>query len=416
MSVKRGLATVAAAVIVSALVFVAYDTYAKSSSKQRIRTKPEQTGPTAKVDGDLTTAPVTSSPLSNDETGKQQERNMELVRSLLSAGPDGDGHIHQRSESMACGPMNRSLEDLPADFDSKAFCQRFGEEPLSQPARVFYGVMFSFELDMLEVLLHETFPVVDKYIVVESRVSHSKKEKDLYLPLVYEQRRFAPFLSKIVTGTFNVRRSYRSGWDYEKRQRKRVLQVAQSAGIADGDVFVANLDLDEVFSRATVMRYKFCQTIDEPKYFHSFGFRYNINCAMDNSTVIFKQNVFVWRPSKVTLYDLYKRRNIRDLSPVMDMSNFAEEVRRREGRLVWHMSTFGTFDQIRFKLANSPHRFVDNVTDDHIKHTIQECEFNGRKRWKVKMLPDTVPILMRRNWCRFAAAGWLSQPDSGEVS
>ncbi|CUG01185.1 glycosyltransferase family 17, putative [Bodo saltans] len=307
-------------------------------------------------------------------------------------------------DNSTCPPWNRQSEAIPKDFSPEAFCAQFGERPRRVVPTLWYGIMFSFEFDMLEVLFHELAGVVDKYVIVESAMSHSKKPKVTVLNQLYEQERFREFTPIVYNGTFVVRRLMRSGWDYEKRQRKRVLQVVQESGIRDGDVFVANLDLDEVFSRTTVMRYKYCQS--PQMYFHSFGYRYYLDCLMDESVPQFQRGVIVWANRDYGYYDLYKARNALVQTP-LNISDFRAEMLKRRSQLVWHMSTFGTFDEIRYKLSHSPHRFVDIEDDSVLRSEIETCKYNNRTRHIVPLYDDLLPRFIQRNQCRFRERGWI---------
>ena len=51
--------------------------------------------------------------------------------------------------------------------------------------RVFDTMIFNDELDMLEIRMQELKDVVDFFVIVESRVTHSNKPK----PLVFEQNK-----------------------------------------------------------------------------------------------------------------------------------------------------------------------------------------------------------------------------------
>jgi hypothetical protein len=304
----------------------------------------------------------------------------------------------------SCPPWNRTVRSVPKDFSAKDFCEAFGEAPRRVLPRLWYGVMFSFELDMLEVLFHELAGLVDRYVIVESAMSHAKKQKPMILGQLFDEDRFRPFAPYVINGTFVARRSFRSGWDYEKRQRRRVLQVVQASGIRDGDIFVANLDLDEVFSRKTVMRYKYCASPN--MVFHSFGYRYYLNCFMDESIPQFQRSVIVWANRDAGFYDLYKARTARIQTPT-NLSDFRGEMKRRDSQLVWHMSTFGTFEDIRFKLSNSPHRFVDIDDNATLIQEIETCKYNNKTRTLVPLYSDQLPLFIQQNQCRFHERGWI---------
>ena len=52
------------------------------------------------------------------------------------------------------------------------------------------------ELDLLELRLRELAPVVDRFVIVEANKTHSGKDKPLHF--MEQQRRFAPWLNKII--------------------------------------------------------------------------------------------------------------------------------------------------------------------------------------------------------------------------
>ena len=80
----------------------------------------------------------------------------------------------------------------------------------SEPLRIIDAFPFFNEIEMLRVRFEELSPVVDKFILVESEMTHSGKPKEL----LFEQNRelFEPWLDKIIhVGECSVIRRGRRG-------------------------------------------------------------------------------------------------------------------------------------------------------------------------------------------------------------
>jgi beta-1,4-mannosyl-glycoprotein beta-1,4-N-acetylglucosaminyltransferase len=121
---------------------------------------------------------------------------------------------------------------------------------------------FSFfnELDLLEVRLHELDAVVDHFIIVESRVTHSRVPKPLYFE---ENRpRFERFLPKITTvaldADYMLSRSGDSHWDRETLQRDSLMSALEALDLGADDLVIIS-DLDEIPRAEAVRRLSHCE-------------------------------------------------------------------------------------------------------------------------------------------------------------
>lgn len=276
--------------------------------------------------------------------------------------------------SEPCGEPSTSDWRIPLDFDAEDYCgtvptQRDPTKHLKArrvPARIYYGIMMNTEVEMLDLVLHEIFPVVDKVILVESTVSHSLLPKESFVKSLFNPdgphgTRFMRYASKVVHHLWSPRRTYLSGWDIEKRQRQAFFTAAHSGGIVEGDIAVANMDLDELISFRMLLRLKYCaddiEDPDDPQKisFDLVHFRYNLNCLTETSLTQYQRTIFRWRADKYpSLYTLRKS-TVQVPIPLHNISSF---LRERRDRLAWHMSTFGGVNGILQKRKNSPHRFV----------------------------------------------------------
>jgi hypothetical protein len=283
--------------------------------------------------------------------------------------------------------------------------------------------MFGFELDMLEVVLHEIYPVVDFIYVTESTVTHSLGKKPLLWDSVKAEPRFDRFAGKISHNVFTPAKKFKSGWDIEKRQRAFFLKFVAQNNITDSDILLGNIDLDELMTRETLVRMKHCETPDLT--FKLVQFRYNLNCLQEVRYTAYYTTTFYWRDRKGG--DLYSRRRASKPVP-FDVGVGGEGVvATLRGMGAWHMTAFGGVPAVMRKYENSPHRFVGTVSRADVARNIGECRYNDKQRtalgprgaasaaWFARGNASTatrlnavaLPYLIAQNLCSFAERGWL---------
>lgn len=119
--------------------------------------------------------------------------------------------------------------------------------------RIFDCFTFFNELDLLELRLSELAPVVDRFVIAESPLTFTGREK----PLFFEQNRarFAPYLDKI---EHVVVRDMQDGpgtsaWEREWHQRRALIR---GIGTAAPDDLIMLSDLDEIPRQAALARLK----------------------------------------------------------------------------------------------------------------------------------------------------------------
>lgn len=337
-------------------------------------------------------------------------------------------------------PFNRTLWTVESLMPNgaAAFCAQFGEpaRPANATPRLVYNIMFGGESDMLEVALHEIYPVVDIIFLTESAITHSLQQRTpVWLTRFKLEPRFKPFLEKIDHQVYTSRRFDKwvefdrkrklyearyhrkvvirgrviddkmrpiTGWEVERNQRKFFLKFLDLHNVTIKDLIIANSDLDEIFSRELLVRYKYCNTSLD---FRTFHFRYDLNCLQE--TVVSQQaNLVFFAPPKNDFsdIDLFKRR-AGHVNAAFDPVNLMTEMRK--GRLVWHLTAFGGADAVLKKYENSPHRFVGKLTREDVSRDIMTCAYNDKQRDRVDLTPDLLPYFIAQNQCQFRAMGWL---------
>lgn len=139
--------------------------------------------------------------------------------------------------------------------------------------KVAYFFLFSYEVDILEVLLNENFDVVDKFFIVEAVVAQRKRRlKELVWERIKFEPRFYQFRSKIIHLVTDQARAsvpeaeYNQIWAIENIMTveglKGFFRWQETAPAAEKfgpeDVFVSG-DVDEVLSRDTVNQLAHCE-------------------------------------------------------------------------------------------------------------------------------------------------------------
>jgi len=115
--------------------------------------------------------------------------------------------------------------------------------------KIYDGFMFFNELELLEIRLNELDGLIEKFILVESPVTHSGKPKPLY----YQDNAdlFKRFHDHIIHVIYNPPETQNS-WDRERGQRDAIRQGVPE--LEDGD-FVIVSDVDEIPSAESVRNY-----------------------------------------------------------------------------------------------------------------------------------------------------------------
>ena len=102
--------------------------------------------------------------------------------------------------------------------------------------------MMNDELDLLELRLNMLYPFFEKFVIVESNLTHSGKPKEMHF--TNNKLRFEKFLPKIICLQHLGHSVWSSGlaWGNESRQRDLVLEVLKTEKPKDGLLFVSDID------------------------------------------------------------------------------------------------------------------------------------------------------------------------------
>jgi hypothetical protein len=119
--------------------------------------------------------------------------------------------------------------------------------PNTAKPKIYDCFLFFNELELLDIRLHELYPYVDHFVIVEAKETFRGKDKPLYF--AENKERFAAFQDKIIHVVVEERIETQDPWEREHFQREQVMR-----GLKDcrkNDVILIS-DLDEIVKGACV--------------------------------------------------------------------------------------------------------------------------------------------------------------------
>ncbi|KAF1353200.1 glycosyl transferase [Delphinella strobiligena] len=169
---------------------------------------------------------------------------------------------------------------MPLSRSDGAICGEHGFSLFDRPRKVYDLVLFSTELDWLEIRLHTHAPYVDYFVVVESPTTFSNKPKPLHLKENWE--RYEDFHHQIIYRVVEDPIVSARAWDHEDYLRNALLYevfpaLAESPQAAQqNDVLIVS-DMDELIKPGALLLLRHC---DFPKrltlrtYFYYYSFQW----------------------------------------------------------------------------------------------------------------------------------------------
>lgn len=237
---------------------------------------------------------------------------------------------------------------------------------------------FSFfnELDILELRLKTLYKIVDRFVISESRYSHSGQKKNL----IFKQNRsrFAPFLDKIIyivssdpdnpdRATSDI--AYR--WELENVQRNATIQHIVGM-LADTDILLIS-DLDEIPSPVAIgkaIRKQRPVRLLQKIYYYYLNYRCCTTPYWTRGTVVLSVKDF---KDERTYTDI--ERGVA-LVPSVNAGPTATKVRvlrniakiRNGG---WHFSYMGGINYVLAKLNSIVEGCQANADEAYVRHCIE---------------------------------------------
>ncbi|KAF9436423.1 hypothetical protein BGZ76_004021 [Entomortierella beljakovae] len=160
--------------------------------------------------------------------------------------------------------------------------------------KIYDAVIFSVELDMMEIRIRELWDVVDKFVVLESNATFTGLPKDEVFKKNMDRFDFAK--SKIIYKSLPLYplKTGESAWINEGRMRDGMTDFLGEIGIQPGDLFTSS-DVDEIISQDTVELVKSCQGVPDSLHLQMNTYLYSYEFPT-NDGGIWQTSIHKWRP------------------------------------------------------------------------------------------------------------------------
>ncbi|CAH1432818.1 unnamed protein product [Lactuca virosa] len=161
-------------------------------------------------------------------------------------------------------------------------CNLHGWTLSSEPRNVFDAILFSNELDLLELRWRELYPYVTKFIILESNMTFTGIPKPLTFAL--NRHRFAFAEEKIIYGFLpgDVPPSdvHIDPFLIESHHRSIMNELIRRSGISDGDLLIVS-DTDEIPSSHTVNLLRLCDGLPSVLHLEMRNYLYSFEFPVD---------------------------------------------------------------------------------------------------------------------------------------
>ncbi|GLU09667.1 hypothetical protein SLE2022_265140 [Rubroshorea leprosula] len=182
-------------------------------------------------------------------------------------------------------PFERIPHYYAENISMEHLCHLHGWSIRSEPRRIFDGIIFSNELDLLEIRWHELDPYVSKFVILESNTTFTGIPKPLFF--ASNRARFDFAKDKIVHGVFPGRVAFHGSHEepfvLESEQRGAMNGLLRQAEISTGDLLIMS-DTDEIPSPHTLKLLQWCDGIPSLLHLELRHYMYSFEFPVDYSS------------------------------------------------------------------------------------------------------------------------------------
>ncbi|XP_050214116.1 uncharacterized protein LOC126665378 [Mercurialis annua] len=239
-------------------------------------------------------------------------------------------------------PFTRLPHYYAENVSMEHLCNLHGWSLRTEPRRIFDGIIFSNELDILEIRWRELHPYISKFVILESNTTFTGIPKPLFF--ASNQNRFSFFKDKIVHGVFSghvaTRELYEDPFVLESEQRAAMNSLIRRAGISNGDLLIMS-DTDEIPSPQTLKLLKWCDGIPPVLHLEMRHYMYSFEFPVDYSS--WRASVHVYGP-----WTRYRHSRQTDLI-FADAGWHCSFCFRRLSEIAFKMTAYSHADRVRKK-------------------------------------------------------------------
>lgn len=221
----------------------------------------------------------------------------------------------------------------------ETLCSLHGWKIRESPRRVFDAVLFSNELDMLEIRWKELSPYVSEFVLLESNSTFTGLVKPLYF--ANDRDRFDFVESRLTYGMVGGRFiKGENPFVEESYQRVALDQLIKIAGITEDDLLIMS-DVDEVPSGHTIDLLRWCDGIPDRVHLQLKNYLYSFEFYLDDKS--WRASVHRYQAGK-TRYAHYRQTDLL----LADSGWHCSFCFRHINDFLFKMKAYSHVDRIRF--------------------------------------------------------------------
>lgn len=249
-------------------------------------------------------------------------------------------------------PFNEIPHYYHENVSMENLCKLHGWKVRDTPRRVFDAVLFSNEMDILEIRWKELYPYVSEFILLESNSTFTALKKPLFFAM--NRGRFRFIESRLTYGMVGGRFvKGENPFVEESYQRVALDQLIRIAGIAEDDLLIMS-DVDEIPSGHTINLLRWCDDIPEKLHLQLRDYLYSFEFYQDNKS--WRASVHRYRNGK-TRYAHFRQSD--DL--LSDSGWHCSFCFRHISDFVFKMKAYSHVDRVRFSYYLNPARIQDVI-------------------------------------------------------
>ncbi|KAJ3671749.1 hypothetical protein LUZ60_007828 [Juncus effusus] len=238
------------------------------------------------------------------------------------------------------------------NISAQNLCSLHGWKPRQSPRKVFDAVLFSNELDILQIRWKELSPYVDEFVILESNSTFTGQVKPLFFA---ENRKNFSFVDDRLTyGTVGGRFVKKENpFVEESYQRVALDQLIRIAGIQNDDVLIMS-DVDEIPSGHTIDLLRWCDGIPDILHLQLKNYLYSFEFLLDDKS--WRASVHKYRTGS-TRYAHFRQSDIL----LADSGWHCSFCFRHISDFVFKMKAYSHVDRVRFGYFLNPVRIQEVI-------------------------------------------------------
>nr|GLL49990.1 uncharacterized protein LOC109157469 [Ipomoea trifida] len=244
-------------------------------------------------------------------------------------------------------PFNEITHYYDENVSMEKLCKLHGWGVREFPRRVYDAVLFSNEVDMLNLRWKELYPYVTEFVLLESNSTFTGLPKPLYF--ARNRKNFTFVEPRLTYGQVPGRfKRGENPFVEEAYQRLALDYLLKQAGIQDDDLLIMS-DVDEIPSRHTINLLRWCDDIPSVLHLRLKNYLYSFEFFVDNNS--WRASIHRYQSGK-TRYAHYRQSD--DI--LVDAGWHCSFCFRRISEFIFKMKAYSHCDRVRFSHFLNPKR------------------------------------------------------------